>query len=476
MKKMHMTRSLRSGSYSIAISAIVIAAVVVLNLLVSSLPSSITKPESSSIKLYDFDEQTRSIAKSVEEDVTIYVWVEKDSADQTLDEFLTRYAALNDKIRVEYVDPALNPAFMDQYTEEDPSQNSLVVVSDKRARVVDVLDIYTYSYTESQLYQYLYYYGTLPSPDVFDAENALTSAVDYVTTNVLPTVYTLTGHNETEFGTNLSAQLDSENLAQKTLSLLTEETVPEDCDLLVIAAPKQDLTAEELEKILTYLENGGNVLLYTNYETAAPENLAALCEAYGMRAADGVIFEQDSYAYAYRYNLIANLNSHTITDPLISANSYVIVPAAHGILEMDAYRSTLTVSPLLSTSDGAYLKNVETMTSSDREDGDASGPFLLAAIATETVNGKTGNLIWVSSDALFDDNTAVYGNTDFVMNLFNYCCEKENAVTVRSVSLAIEPLVVSESESRFWSLLLTIGAPVVAIGIGLLIWFKRRSR
>lgn len=476
MKKMHMTRSLRSGSYSIAISAIVIAAVVVLNLLVSSLPSSITKPESSTIKLYDFDEQTRSIAKGVEEDVTIYVWVEKDSADQTLDEFLTRYAALNDRIRVEYVDPALNPTFMDQYTEEDPSQNSLVVVSGKRARVVDLLDIYTYSYTESQLYQYYYYYGSLPSPDVFDAENALTSAVDYVTTDVLPTVYTLTGHNETTFGTNLSAQLESENLAQKTLSLLTEETVPEDCDLLVIAAPKQDLTAEELEKILSYLENGGNVLLYTNYENAAPENLAALCEAYGMQAADGVIFEQDSYAYAYRYNLIASLNSHTITDPLISANSYVIVPAAHGILEMDAYRSTLTVSPLLSTSDGSYLKNVTTKTSSEQEDGDASGPFLLAAIATETVNGNTGNLIWVSSDALFDDNTAVYGNTDFVMNLFNYCCEKENAVTVRSVSLAIDPLVVSESESRFWSLLLTIGAPAAAIGIGLLIWFKRRSR
>lgn len=476
MKKMHMTRSLRSGSYSIAISAIVIAAVVVLNLLVASLPSSITKPESSSIKLYDFDEQTRSIARGVDEDVTIYVWAEKESADQTIDEFLTRYAALNDKIRVEYVDPALNPTFMNQYAEEDPSQNSLVVVSGKRARVVDTLDIYTYSYSESQLYQYYYYYGTLPSPDVFDAENALTSAVDYVTTDVLPTVYTLTGHNETAFGTNLSAQLDAGNLAQKTLSLLTEDAVPEDCDLLVLAAPQQDLTDEELSKILTYLENGGNVLLYTNYAAAAPDNLAALCEAYGMRALSGVIFEQDSAAYAYRYNLIANLNTHTITDPLISANSYVIVPAAHAILEMDAHRSTVTVSPLLSTTDGAYLKNVETMTSSDKEDGDATGPFLLAAIASETVNGKTGNLIWVSSDALFDDNTAVYGNTDFVMNLFNYCCEKEDAITVRSVSLAVEPLVVSESESHFWSLLLTIGAPVVAIGIGLLIWFKRRSR
>ena len=170
------------------------------------------------------------------------------------------------------------------------------------------------------------------------------------------------------------------------------------------------------------------------------------------------------------------MESHAITDPLISAGSYVIVPAAHGIQTLDAYRSSLTVTPLLKTSDGAYLKNMDTMTSGDKEAGDAEGPFLLAAIATETIGGKTGSFIWISSDALFEDSTAVYGNTDFIMNLFGYSCEKQNAVTVRSVSLAVEPLVVSESESHLWSILLTVILPVLAVGAGLLIWFKRRSR
>lgn len=469
-------RGLRAGGYSIALSAVVIAAVVVLNLLVGRLPSSITKPETSSVKLYDFAEQTRAVAEDVAEDVTIYVWAEKASADPTLDEFLNRYAALNSRISVQYVDPALNPTFMEKYAEEEPSANSLVVESGKRFRLVDTGQIYTYSYSEDMLYQYYMYYGTFPSPDVFDAENAITNAVDYVTTDVLPTVYALSGHGETALGANLSKQIDAENIAVESLSLLTAETVPEDCDLLLIAAPKQDITAEELAKILAYLENGGDVLLYTNYANAAPENLAKLCEAYGLRAAAGVVFEQSSNAYGYPYSLIAEIDSHAVTDPLIEAGSNVVVPIAHGIQPLDAYRSTLTITPLLSTSDGAYLKDIETMESAEKEDGDAAGPFMLAAVASETVGDKTGNFFWVASDAFFGDSAAVYGNTDFIMNIFGYTCEKESAVTVRSISLAVEPLVVSDSASKVWSVVVTIVVPAAVVLIGFGVWFKRRKR
>ncbi len=470
------TRGLRAGGYSIALSAVVIAAVVVLNLLVGKLPSSITKPETSSVKLYDFAEQTRAVAEGVDEDVTIYVWAEKASADPTIDEFLNRYAALNSRISVKYVDPALNPTFMEKYTEEEPSANSLIVESGKRFRLVDTGQIYTYSYDEQTLYYYYMSYGTMPSPDVFDAENAVTNAVDYVTTDVLPTVYALSGHGEIALGANLSKRIDAENIAVETLSLLTAETVPEDCDLLLIASPQQDITAEELEKILAYLENGGDVLLYTGYVNAASENLAKLCEAYGLRAETGIVFEQASNAYGTPYSLIAEIDSHAITEPLISAKSNVIVPIAHGIQTIDAYRSTLTVTPLLSTSDGAYLKNPETMESVEKEDGDKAGPFMLAAVASETVGDKTGNFIWVASDVFFEDSSALYGNTDFIMNLFGYTCEKESAVTVRSVNLAIEPLVISDSASKLWSVVATIVVPAAAVLAGFGIWWKRRKR
>ncbi|MBR5520030.1 MAG: GldG family protein [Clostridia bacterium] len=487
MKKNEMSnlRGLRAGGYSIVLSLIVIAAVVVLNLLVAKLPSDITKPETAGIKLYDFDDQTRRIAESVDESVTIYVWKEKVAADETLAEFLTRYAALNSKIEVKYIDPALYPTFMEKYVEsadDEPSANSLVVESGKRFRVVDYGEIYTYSYSTEELQYYYYYYGTLPSPDQFDAENAISSAIDYVTTDVLPTIYQLTGHGETSLGANMLAQLDAENFDVESLTLLTAETVPLDCDLLIIGAPTQDLHDSELEKILSYIENGGDVLLFTQYSVTGLENFNKLCASYGMYAEEGMICEE-TQAINYPYYLIANLELHTITSPLIAANSYVIAPFAHGILELADHRSTVTVEPLLTTTDKSYVKTLEFLANPpegatfDAIESDAKGPFMIAATASENYNGNTGSLTWVSVAAFIsDDITSLYGNLDFVMNTIANFCDKESTISVRSVDLGIEPLVVSESEANLWSIIMMLGVPAATVLVGFVVWFRRRKR
>ena len=484
MNKNNNMRGLRAGGYSILLSVIVIAVVVVLNLLVAKLPSDLTKPETAGIKLYDFDEQTRRVAESVDESVTIYVWAAKTDADETIAEFLARYAALNSKITVKYMDPALYPTFPDRYVEaeEELVSNSLVIESAKRFRVIPLNDIYTYSMSTEELQYYYYMYGTLPNPDVFDAENAITTAMDYVTTNVLPKVYQLTGHGETSLGSKLLSQLDAENFDVSDLALLTEEAVPFDCDLLVIGAPTQDLSDEELEMILTYIENGGDVLLFTQYTVVGLDNFDTLCAAYGMRAEAGLVCET-AQAINYPYYLIANIELHTITDPLINAGSYVITPLAHGIRELEAHRDTVKVAPLLSSTDDSYIKSLEFLANPDADatweptDADPKGPFMIAATASETIDGRTGSLTWISAAALMtDDIVSVYGNLDFVMNTIGNFCDKESTISVRSVSLGIEPLVVSESEANFWSITMMIGVPVATVLIGFVLWLRRRKR
>ena len=483
--KMSNTRGLRAGGYSILLSVIVIAVVVVLNLLVARLPADLTKPETAGIKLYDFDEQTRRVAESVDESVTVYVWSAKADADETIAEFLVRYAALNAKITVKYMDPALNPTFMDRYLEEgeEASAGCLVIESAKRFRVIDTTEIYTYSYTNEELQYYYYMYGTLPSPDVFDAENAITTAMDYVTTDVLPKVYQLTGHGETSLGSKLLSQLDAENFDVSDLALLTEEAVPFDCDLLVIGAPTQDLSDEELEMILTYIESGGDVLLFTLFDIVDLENFDTLCAAYGMRAEEGLILETTQAYYRYPYFLVANIELHTITEPLINTGSYVIAPFAHGIRELEAHRDTVKVAPLLRSTDDSYIKSLEflnnlsTDTTLEPTDADAKGPFMVAATASETIDGRTGSLTWISAAELMtDDAIAILGNLDFVMNTIGNFCDKESTISVRSVSLGMEPLVVSESEANFWSITMMIGVPVVTVLIGFVLWLRRRKR
>ncbi len=87
---------------------------------------------------------------------------------------------------MKYVDPVQNPYFSKQYTETALNDNSVIVVGDKRSLALDYSKIYvTTSSIDYSTYNY--------TPETnFDGENAFTSALDYVTSDTLPTAYLLT--------------------------------------------------------------------------------------------------------------------------------------------------------------------------------------------------------------------------------------------------------------------------------------------
>lgn len=91
---------LKKGSYSLAFT-VVIAIAVFLNLLISELPSTATKIDVSENKLYSIGDETKTVASSLTEDVTLYLLAEDGSEDATLNELLTRYADLSSHIKYE---------------------------------------------------------------------------------------------------------------------------------------------------------------------------------------------------------------------------------------------------------------------------------------------------------------------------------------------------------------------------------------
>ena len=55
--------------------------------------------------------------------------------------------------------------------------------------------------------------------------------------------------------------IEKANMEIKTLNLLTEESVPEDAACLMINSPASDISIEEKDAILSYLENGGKAMI-----------------------------------------------------------------------------------------------------------------------------------------------------------------------------------------------------------------------
>ncbi len=142
-------KKLTTVMFSVAMIVVGFAVAVAVNMVVKEMPSSWTAVDATSTKLYSLTDTTKDYVKNLSQDVTIYVLSSEKSADSTLAETLQRYEDLSKHLNVVYKDPAKSPNFYQQYTDSAPSQNSMIVVSDARSRVVDYSDIYEYSYDYS---------------------------------------------------------------------------------------------------------------------------------------------------------------------------------------------------------------------------------------------------------------------------------------------------------------------------------------
>ena len=205
----------QGGSYALAISAIVLALLVVVNVLVSILPTSLTRFDISSSQLYSITSNTKSVVNALEEDVTIYWIVQADEEDPIVENLLDKYDSLSDHISVVKKNPDVYPTFTQQYTDETVANNSLIVECGDKSCYISYSDIYLY---ETDFYSYGYTSAS------FDGEGAITSAIDYVVSDELPQLYLLEGHGEAELPQTFQEQLEKDNI--ETQPLIDENYYP----------------------------------------------------------------------------------------------------------------------------------------------------------------------------------------------------------------------------------------------------------
>ena len=137
------TRAVRVGGYSVAAAAIVIAIIVAANALVRALPAQWTQFDTTSSQLFSISDQTESIVGSLETPVTIHWIVQSGQEDATLETLLERYQALSENLTVEKVDPVVSPTFLEQYDVGSVYNNSLIVESEARYRLLPDIGYHT---------------------------------------------------------------------------------------------------------------------------------------------------------------------------------------------------------------------------------------------------------------------------------------------------------------------------------------------
>lgn len=469
------SKKIGTGVFSVGLIAIALAVSVVANLLVRELPTTVTAIDATSNQIYSITDDTKEYLKGLDADVAIFVLADEDNADATLAETLKRYEDLSSHITVTYKNPAVNPTFYQQYTDSAPGANSLIVVGEQRSRVVSYNDIYEYSY------EYSSYSSSVTG---YDAEGQLTSAIQYVTldSSELPVIYEIEGHGETALSGGFKEAVEKANITLSSLTLLTEDGIPEDAQAVIINGPTSDFSEDDAKKVSEYLERGGNVLLNCSFEHQGLTNLESILTAYGMERVPGVVMENDRSCYyqGTPYYLLPQVASTGYTTSV--TGGYIFAPYSEGI-SYGENTEELTYTPLLTTSDSAVSKtDAANASTSEMEEGDVAGPFALAVAAERSVDeNTTARLIVTGSTELFTDGAdqVVSGNNSamFTDLLGNMAQESELSLSVIPVKeYTLSTVTVTAAAGILLGLGFMILLPVLLLILGIVIWAMRRKR
>ncbi len=278
------------------IAALALAIAIVINLMASRLN---VVWDMTPTGMYKLTDTSKDMLKSLDKEVNFYFLLDMDllSTDtnsMALYHALKEYASYD---KINFVsfetdnDPALTQKLMDygfQLTRGD-----IVIECDGKAKHIPGKNMYqSYLNTDESG-------ATSLDSMYFAGENYISGAIDAVAHERDSVIYFVTGHGEKSLSsdyTTLAKNLANRNYLTQSLDLASEGTVPENASMLIFAAPKTDLTKDELRILNEYLDKGGNVCFWMspNEDEYKYSNIESVLEDFGLRMDYDIVAETDS--------------------------------------------------------------------------------------------------------------------------------------------------------------------------------------
>lgn len=467
IKKLFQSNDSKRGSYTLAMTSIVIAIVIVFNMIVNLIPENKRQFDISSTNIYEISSKSKKVINKVDHDVTFYVLAEKSSTDKRIKTFINKYASLSDKIHIKWIDPVLHPSALTKYGTEE---NNIVISCEKTNRTTTVSfdDILVSSAS---------YYSTSSSASSFDGDGQLTSALNYVTSDKEYKAYYTSGHGESSLSSEVTSLLTKSRVSTSDLLLMTATSIPDDCDLLIIDGATSDFTKDEVKLLSSYLKKGGKVVTLLAQTNKSMKNLYGLLKDYGLTVQSGYIADTERSYQGNYYYLIPNLSVSGDMASGISSNSVMMINSK-GMTQSTPARDSISTDSFMTTSSNGYAVTEKKQT---------QGTYVLGATSTESVKVKNSKgkkitkesrLTVYGSNMLIDEQITSSFSSLENLTLFT------NSVTASldnadNVSISPKSLEVSYNTIAHpgpFSILVVFVIPVGLIIGGFIVWFRRRRR
>lgn len=464
-------RGIRLGAYSVANILCAVIVTIVINLGLNYIPDRYTSLDVTANKIYTLTKDTRQLIGALEQDITIYVLADEASKDSDLDRTLQQLKGLSNRhLKVEYVSPVANPKFYYKYTDVEPAHNSLIVTGPGGNVVVDYGDLYAYEVN------YATYQNELVG---YDGEGQIVSAIARVSADDIPKFYVVSGHGELEFDRRFLNALMKENITYESLSLYAVDSVPEDAHGIILNAPTSDYSADDVDKLLAYLGQGGNAFIIPTWTDTDMENFERILGFYGVSLVDGMILEGNrSYYYQSPYYLFPVIEYDTVTETV--AEGTVFAPFSRGLTYDDASGDVYYQS-FLTTSNDAFSKT-ELSGAEDyrRSDADIEGPFVIGLRAEKGIgNAAVSKAVIVATEQMFtagaDDIVPGY-NVKLFGKILSSLADRENSVAIPVKYYEIGNLILNARIIYIAAFIAVVLLPAGCLIAGLVIWLRRRKK
>ena len=449
-----MSRRLRSGSASLLLTALAIAALVVLNVAASRGTQSWDLTRSGVNTLAP---QSVLAARRLDSDLLVIG--------------LFRSAPGNGQTQAE--------ALVGLYQAQ-----SAHIVYRSASFDADVADVRKYSVTEAGTLVLDYRGKTQLLTPVLQTEQDFTSALLTLESNRAPVVCWAAGvggRSRTDTGQNgYSSVVDvlaRNNFQTRDLLMAGLTAIPSDCDEVVLIAPASPLDAPAVESFGRYLAAGGSLLIAADPWSQAPVAAASLNDVlkpYGLGFSGGLVVEPDtSRAFDAVTPAVFSYGSSPITRDIQGFAS--LFPEATGITGTPAATAAAVV--IASTTNRSYSIGTPRQDLS-RQAADTPGPFTIMETLEVPAGQKPARIAMVGTSA-FAENLVLPpssndANLELALGTFQWLAREDSLISLPPKPPRALPLTLTQQDQGTVIFITIFLMPGLVVFGGVLVWWRRR--
>lgn len=424
-------------------------------------------------KQHTLTEKTNIVINDLKQEVKIvafYVGIPPKYLEDLLKEY-KRYS--EGKIKTEIIDPIVQIGYAAQFGSViSGKERKVIVLSGSERKDID--------FTDQPL-----------------SEEQLTNAIVQVARDKR-IAYFLTGHGEYDVfdeGDNglstLKRILIANNVEIKTVMLGIKKEIPDDCNVLIIAGPRNPLTEEEEQIIEAYLEKGGDALfLIENTPITTPDkplteeekrknpSLNNILKHWGIKIADDVVVDlSNNVGKDVGSPATRNYMPH---QAIVKNLDYTFYIRPRSISVLDDRRRSIKLAPLVLTEskDNSWGETDKTLHVQFDEGVDTPGPVPIAFVIWEPKeeDKSSDTRIVVFTDADFLSNAFIdkYSNAEMGLNVISWLSDLDYRIFIDRKDIKVERLDLTSKQKRIVTVILFVMPLLIAIG-GIMTWLRQKN-